>query len=287
MRSFLLVLVCLLIVTNSFGQDWIHNKANQQVKKSGCLTDALYENYKNKKPLFLKKTSSTQVLISKKLAELAKAGELKSTYSIPVVFHVVHNGGSANIPNSQIQAALNDLNEAFDNLGFYDPSIGVAVNIDFCLAVQDEFGAFSTGITNTLNPLTDLVAETQDSLLKSLIRWEPNSYLNIYVVNSISSVSVGSGVLGYAYLPSFHGTHLDGIVIEADYTGVSQERSVVLVHEVGHYLGLNHTFFGGCTNNNCLTDGDGICDTPPDASTPDLFVVIQLTLALPMKMILR
>jgi gliding motility-associated-like protein len=36
---------------------------------------------------------------------------------------------------------------------------------------------------------------------------------------------------------------------------------------MGHYLGLYHTFDGGCTNNNCLTDGDLVCDTPPDQTT--------------------
>jgi len=36
---------------------------------------------------------------------------------------------------------------------------------------------------------------------------------------------------------------------------------------MGHFLGLYHTFEGGCTNNDCAIDGDGICDTPPDNST--------------------
>ncbi|MBK9110001.1 MAG: hypothetical protein IPM92_16960 [Saprospiraceae bacterium] len=29
---------------------------------------------------------------------------------------------------------------------------------------------------------------------------------------------------------------------------------------------MNHTFNGGCTNGNCLQDGDRVCDTPPDNS---------------------
>ena len=37
-------------------------------------------------------------------------------------------------------------------------------------------------------------------------------------------------------------------------------------HEIGHYLGLDHTFANGCANADCMLDGDRVCDTPPDNS---------------------
>ena len=37
-------------------------------------------------------------------------------------------------------------------------------------------------------------------------------------------------------------------------------------HEVGHYLGLHHTFEGGCASGNCNSGGDTICDTNNEAS---------------------
>jgi hypothetical protein len=36
-----------------------------------------------------------------------------------------------------------------------------------------------------------------------------------------------------------------------------------LTHELGHFFNLNHTFSSSCTNSNCNTQGDRVCDTPP------------------------
>jgi hypothetical protein len=38
-----------------------------------------------------------------------------------------------------------------------------------------------------------------------------------------------------------------------------------LTHELGHFFNLNHTF-AGCTNSNCNTQGDRVCDTPPSSA---------------------
>ncbi|MBK9319262.1 MAG: hypothetical protein IPM91_10815 [Bacteroidetes bacterium] len=82
-----------------------------------------------------------------------------------------------------------------------------------------------------------MISENDDDTLKNLIRWNPNYYLNIWVVNSITSIGGGSGVAGYAYLPASHGNDEDGIVNEAAYFGNSPDATKVLIHEAGHYLG--------------------------------------------------
>jgi gliding motility-associated-like protein len=197
-----------------------------------------------------------------------QAANLKTVvppYTIPVVFHIVHQGGTENIPASSIELSLDHLNQSFANAGPYDPSTGVATNIDFCLAKRKPDGTLSSGIERISDPLTEL-SMNDDLALKNLSRYDPTQYLNIWVVDEICS-STGCGVAGYAYFPSSHGGNLDGIVVEARWLGNSPANSAVLTHEVGHYLGLYHTFEGGCQNDDCLANGDRVCDTPPDQST--------------------
>lgn len=228
----------------------------------GCATDVL-RNIKQQQPAYAR---LLQQMDSTLLHNLS-GGNSRATLNIPVVVHVIHNNGPENISTTQVTNAIQHLNDAFANAGAYAQPNGINTGIQFCLAKQDPNGVYTTGITYTVSPLTNVIAETQDADLKNLIRWDPTRYLNIWVVAEISSLSVGPAVAGYAYFPSSHGQPEDGIVCEAAYFGSNTDNSKVLIHEAGHYLGLYHTFEGGCGNANCLTNGDRVCDTPPDNST--------------------
>lgn len=188
-------------------------------------------------------------------------------YILPIVVHVIHNNGAENLADDIVLQGVQDLNDAFANVGYYDPMTGVDTKIQFCLAKQDPDGNATTGINHVQSSLTEMTMETQDIALKDLIRWDPLHYINIWLVKEICSNSIGCGVAGYAYFPSSHGNPEDGIMMEASYFGSSQGNSGGHIHEMGHYLGLYHTFQGGCPNNDCLVDGDRVCDTPPDQST--------------------
>ncbi len=238
-----------------------------------CISDIMQSELYKKNPALISKQKEIDDLLYNR-AISRERGTANNTFAsiinIPVVVHVVHNNGPENIPDAQIIQGIQDLNDAFSNSGAYFNINGVATGIQFCLAQQDFFGYPANGITRTQSPLTNMNAETDDQLLKTIDRWDPQKFLNIWLVNEITSMSMGN-VAGYAYFPSSHGGLEDGIVNEARWFGSSHDNSKVHIHEAGHYLGLYHTFNDGCINNDCFANGDRVCDTPPDNSTLPVF----------------
>lgn len=196
---------------------------------------------------------------------LGKSQRGQTGVNLAVVVHIIHNNGPENISDAQVLKGIQDLNLAFANTGYYDPSDGVNTGIQFCMAQRDPLNQATNGITRDVSPYTVMGGPnyySDDQNVKNINRWNPLCYINIWLVSSIPT-----SVVGYAYMPSAHGMPMDGIIIEAGYFGTSYANDVVVAHEMGHYLGLFHTFEGGCTNTDCSIDGDRVCDTPPDQST--------------------
>ncbi len=204
---------------------------------------------------------------------LKKAGNIKY---IPVVFHIIHNDGMENITQAQLMDQLRVLNEDFRKKagtlgGASTNSLAVDMEMEFRLAQRDPNGNRHDGINRIKSTLT---TDARNNV-KGLIQWDPRKYLNIWIVQSINNSS-GSGegtVLGFAQFPSSINLSpsTDGIVMRADYTGTIitgniQNAGRTLTHEVGHWIGLFHTFQDGCvggTTSNCAIQGDRVCDTPP------------------------
>lgn len=186
-----------------------------------------------------------------------KQHKTAGTFVVPIVFHIMHNNGPENIADSVVVKAVEELNLRFHNATPYFDSTGNQVNIQFCLASVDPQGNPTSGITRTVTNLTNITYGPYDDTLKSLSRWSPLLYCNVWVVREILGT-----IAGYASYPVWAGNGNDGIVVEAAFLN----NSHVLAHEAGHYFGLAHTFSFSCNNQNCLLEGDQVCDTPPDTS---------------------
>jgi hypothetical protein len=182
------------------------------------------------------------------LPEAAK-GRAPSNFSVtvPVYWHVVTDGGAGAVTDAQIADQISVINR-----GFSGGEGGASTGFTFSIAA----------ITRTANAVwyRSQSAGAEHEMKRTLKQGGDNA-LNIYSTS-------GGAYLGYAYLPEITDTaqaYLDGIVIDwrtmpgvsNEYEGVSDEGDT-LTHEAGHWLNLEHTFFGQCNKN-----GDFVSDTPP------------------------
>jgi gliding motility-associated-like protein len=229
-----------------------------------CGADEIRDILRAEDPEYLKTEDKLETEWSRHAS--AKQRVLPPPYTIPVVFHIVHNNGSENLVDADILRSLMFTNQAFANTDYYDQGTGASTGVQFCLARRTPDNQPSNGINRIVSPLTDMEYEDDDVDLKDLSRWEPREYVNIWVVKEICGLGLGCGVAGYAFYPGAHGGTRDGIVVEARWLAGNEAKVGVLIHELGHYLGIRHTFDGGCVNDDCTTDGDRVCDTPPDQS---------------------
>ena len=142
------------------------------------------------------------------------------------------------------------------------------MDIRFALAQKDPEGDSTNGITRIRSDTTEYsTSESSDFAFKRAHSWNPDRYLNIYVVREIA----GNNVAGFSYLPPHaSGRAMDGIVIGYEFFGRLMDeahnpkynKGKTLTHEVGHYFNLLHTWGDG----DC-PDGDEIHDTPDASGT--------------------
>lgn len=192
---------------------------------------------------------------------------------IPVVFHIIHAGGSENISRDQVLDQISILNKDYSRTNSDTSltrnvfkSVASNPNIEFRLAQKDPQGNCTDGIVRVYS--TQTVAAGDDA--KALSSWPRNKYLNVWVVRSIESDGSGGTILGYAQFPGFGDAETDGVMVRHDVVGTIgsanpafKNEGRTLTHEVGHWLGLFHTFQGGCGGGGF---GENISDTPPTSN---------------------
>ncbi len=229
-------------------------------------------------------------------AQMARARTIGDVYRIPVVVHVIHNGEAVgtgtNISTQRIQDQIAVLNEDFRRLpgtpGWNNHPRGADVKIEFVLARRDPNGNPTTGIVRwdrnvygwSAPPYTSAY---MNSTIKPATQWDPDRYLNIWVAD------LSGGLLGYAQFPDLSGllgmpgdasmgsctqaANTDGVVIlyssfgsalKPGGTGMTPPYHLgrTTTHEVGHWLGLRHTWGDGDCSVDDFCDDTPLCNGP-------------------------
>ncbi|KAI0722191.1 metalloprotease [Cerioporus squamosus] len=182
--------------------------------------------------------------------KVAKTEAAAATATVNVFWHVISQDSTlagGNIPDSMIADQITVLNEG------YAPS-----GLQFVL--KNTTRTVNWNYFNQAGPGTSV--QTQ---MKQELRQGGVADFNVYTVGFTAPADVG--LLGYSTFPAdYAGNSKDdgSVILFSSLPGGSTDRfneGKTLTHEAGHWVGLYHTFMGGCSG-----VGDMVDDTPPEAT---------------------
>jgi hypothetical protein len=176
------------------------------------------------------------------------SAERTGTVNVNVYFHVITNtSGAGNVSDTAIANQIAVLNQAYSGA-----TGGYNTLYRFTLVSTDRTA------NNTWFPCTGGTCEQE---MKNALHQGGAADLNLY------TNGMGGGLLGWATFPSDYASapKMDGVVcLYSSLPGGSTanyNQGDTATHEIGHWVGLYHTFQGGCTGS-----GDLVNDTPPERS---------------------
>ena len=168
---------------------------------------------------------------------------------IPVYVNVIKGqGGVGNISKRTIKKQMKVLNRSFAGKTGAGPNTSIIFKLK------------KVTRHNNHRWFTQCSAPGVEEEMKSQLRRGDETALNIY------TCVPSDGILGYATFPwdAKQYPHLDGVVLNYNTfpggSATSYSEGDIRVHEVGHWLGLYHTFQNGCDGK-----GDLVRDTPAQA----------------------
>lgn len=202
-----------------------------------------------------------RINVLKKAGALRPDGSLASSRAFRIRTHVhviTRSDGTGGVTATQIRDQIAVMNEAFAGKTAR-PSVRTPFSF---LLVSTDVTRNDTWYDWQLN---DDGTETQDAIdAKTALHRGGWGDLNIYIAG------LGSGLLGYATFPQDGVLPLDGLVLLNDSlpggAAAPYNEGDTATHEIGHWLGLFHTFENGCT-----APGDYVLDTPYQFDGDNIF----------------
>ncbi len=223
---------------------------NRQLKENPGLEKKMYNiEYKTRKFITAKGKPGSGGGSGETDVDVLPIDDGLGIINIPIYVHIVLPNAN-DVPDSQIQAQINVLNDDFNSKNTNQLPSGATNFINDASNTGISFSLIGTDRHN------DSTAEwgTRDAVKAAYPPINPDSVLNIWVCN------IGGGILGYAQFPGGN-PNTDGVVLlYSSLPGGSAapyNLGRTATHEIGHYLNLRHIWGDG----RCRQD-DFVADTP-------------------------
>jgi len=254
---FIVASLCLLGLSTAAGRNAGTANLNESVLRAATpRSEQRQSEVRTCATLDVPETVADQIELSlERFKSLRGRGQIRqpAAISIPVYFHVINQGAgveNGDVPTRMLREQIDVLNAAYSG-----STGGAPTPFRFVLA----------GIDRTTNPtwFQALPGTSAEREMKEALRIGDATALNFYTNNSGSV----SSIIGWGTFPWWYEDtpFLDGVVcFYQSLPGGSAypyNEGDAGTHEVGHWLGLFHTFQGGCSSK-----GDYVADTPAEKS---------------------